>query len=572
MEALNKKLFNNRIFKIFVLVLITVVACIPLFFEGIEGHFGQDLMFHLNRIEGIVTELFAGHFPVRMESNWMDGYGYPVSIYYGDILLYIPALLRLMGIGVVSSYKCYVFLVTLATASVTYICFNKIFKRTDIALFCSFIYTLSSYRLVNVYIRAAVGEYTAFIFLPIIMLAMYNIYKSDKSIPLKRMFVNASLLMLGVTGLINTHMLSLEITGIVLIVFCLINFKKTFTKSVLLTFVISGVEIVIVNLFYIVPFVDYFVNENVNINNVVNNSRTIQNSGLFLWEYFSFFRMPFANIEAAGDDRLLVTPGIIFVIIIIAGVIMWILRKADKEMKITVVSVIILLFVTSRYFPWDFLSANTKIGDFLAQVQFPWRYMGIIILLTTLLGGRIIERFDKKSLVTISYTVALISCLVTVIWFSYEYKKYGELVTYETESDLDSSDMGFIEYLRVGTERERFTHRIETTGDVSVNETYRNGTDRDYHVTSHSLGGTVTLPIVNYRGYEIVDNNGNKSVIYDSDNKEISFYVSSDTDMDMYLRYVEPRYMRMAEIISLLGIIVIIIINIYIARKKEARE
>ncbi|MCR4610530.1 MAG: hypothetical protein K5644_01395, partial [Lachnospiraceae bacterium] len=115
---------NNKWIRLIILLCITCLACVPLFVQGIEGHLGQDLGFHLNRIEGIVTELKAGHFPVKMESNWMNGYGYPAPIYYGDVLLYIPAILRLMGIGVVTSYKIFVFLITFATALLTYLCFK----------------------------------------------------------------------------------------------------------------------------------------------------------------------------------------------------------------------------------------------------------------------------------------------------------------------------------------------------------------------------------------------------------------------------------------------------------------
>ena len=297
-----KILLENRIVRIVILLVITVLACLPLFISGIEGHFGQDLGFHINRIEGIVTELKAGHFPVKMESFWMDGYGYPVPIYYGDILLYIPAILRLMGIGVVTSYKCYVLLITFGTVLIAYLCFKKIFNRYDIALILSLIFSSASYRLENVYIRAAVGEYTAMAFFPLILLAMYLIYTSDKEIDWKEIIKNGTLLALGVTGLINTHILSLEIVGIVLIIFCLIRFKKTFTGKTILTFLLSGVEIVIVNLFFIIPFVDYFVNVDANINNVVGNARTIQDSGMYIWEYFSFFKSHFNQLT----DTLLV--------------------------------------------------------------------------------------------------------------------------------------------------------------------------------------------------------------------------------------------------------------------------
>ncbi len=568
MRTKKEKYLKNKIVIIALLVTITLIACIPLFISGIEGHFGQDLAFHLNRIEGLVTELKAGHFPVKMESRWMDGYGYPVAIYYGDLFLYIPAMLRLMGIGVVSAYKFYIVLITFVTAVFTYICIKKMVRRLDIALICSLIYTASSYRIVNVYIRGAVGEYTAMMFFPLIALAMYIIYKSDKDIPLRKQFENATLLMIGVTGLVNTHMLSTEIVGIILIVFCIINFKKTFTKSVLFTYVIAGVEIVIVNLFYIVPFVDYFISENVNINNVVGNARHIQESGLNWWEYFAFFKMPFANIEVAGDDRLLLTPGIVCILVLLAGIILWIKGKTNKEMKIEIVSVIVLLFITSCYFPWNFIAQSTKLGDFLAQVQFPWRYMSIIVMILTILAARILERIESKKLLSVTYVIVICLTLVGMIWFTYEYNKYGELKEYETGEDVDSSDMGFIEYLRSGTVREDFLHMPISDDGIEVKEISHSGTDRTYEVNATS-DGAVTLPVVNYKGYQLESDDG-RIDIYDGENNLIAFDLKKGFSGKIKQSFVQPKLWVIAEIISLLGLL--FVIAILILNKKNNME
>ncbi|MCM1253092.1 MAG: hypothetical protein NC321_09745 [Clostridium sp.] len=44
---------------------------------------GYDLMFHMTRIEGIKEGLQSGQFPVRMQPNWMNGYGYGTSLFTG---------------------------------------------------------------------------------------------------------------------------------------------------------------------------------------------------------------------------------------------------------------------------------------------------------------------------------------------------------------------------------------------------------------------------------------------------------------------------------------------------------
>ena len=70
---------------------IVLVAQFPLLVDGVPQ--GWDLSFHAYRLQELAQSLRDGAFPVRMQGNWMNGYGYPVSILYGDILLYPFALL-----------------------------------------------------------------------------------------------------------------------------------------------------------------------------------------------------------------------------------------------------------------------------------------------------------------------------------------------------------------------------------------------------------------------------------------------------------------------------------------------
>ena len=106
-----RRLSDRQKLNVLAVIGIVLVSTLPLLYKGINR--GHDLLFHLNRIEGIADELRNGHFPVRMQSRWNSEYGYPVSLYYGDWLLYFPAILRIMGVPLILAYKIYVFFVAL---------------------------------------------------------------------------------------------------------------------------------------------------------------------------------------------------------------------------------------------------------------------------------------------------------------------------------------------------------------------------------------------------------------------------------------------------------------------------
>ena len=137
---------------------IAVLASLPLLSEGIGS--GHDLGFHLLRIEAIADGIHFGEWsiPVRLSSLWIEGYGYPTSIFYGDLLLYIPAFTRLMGFSITEAYKIYVFLINAGTTVISYICFYKVFRNKNIAVLTSLAYVTATYRMVSVYVRAAVGD------------------------------------------------------------------------------------------------------------------------------------------------------------------------------------------------------------------------------------------------------------------------------------------------------------------------------------------------------------------------------------------------------------------------------
>ena len=205
---------------------ITISASLLLFMPGIT--LGHDLLFHLLRIAGISDELAQGHFPVRLQSVWMDGYGYPVSIYYGDLLLYFPAVLHLLGLKLTDAYELYLLFINFATALVSFICFKRIFKNRDFGLILSLVYTTAPYRLVDVFVRSAVGEYTAFLFFPLIALAFYEMYFDAEDNILK----NSIILAFGMTGLIITHILSTEMCALILGITCLFFLEENiFQKS-----------------------------------------------------------------------------------------------------------------------------------------------------------------------------------------------------------------------------------------------------------------------------------------------------------------------------------------------------
>lgn len=574
---LRRKIVNNKKL-LFSLVVITMLVSMPLFIARGIGY-GHDLYFHLMRIEGIVQELKNGKVLSRMPSLWMEGYGYPVSVYYGDLLLYVPAILRVAGFSMTAAYKIYLFLINLGTVIISYLCFRRMFipcktanaalteyskrRKHQTALLLSLVYAASSYRMVNLYVRAAVGEYSAMMFFPIIALAVYRIYTQD-SRQWKSYRKNALLLAVGMTGVIGTHILSTEMVIVTLALICVVFWKKTVQKNTLRVYMLAILETIVLNLYFIIPFVDYFVNVKVKIN--IQDMVHIQHNGAYVQQYFLFFQNIYGVCVENLSERLALSPGMVLMSVILATVWMWGRKKASQRAKVFTVFSIGMLFLASNWFPWNYLAEHFKFGILLSEVQFPWRYLGIAILFMTLLLGTLLQLLitaEKNRHFKLWGIWVIGGCVLTVCFSTLCYKVNairGGIGHYGDTAELDTcAAISLGEYLRKGTDTNALANEILSEHMLEASMISRDGMHMEiYCKASEARKGSVEIPILNYKGYHANDEYGNVYPIEDGNNNRIRFTVPSGFSGAIIIDFIEPWYWKVGDLVSLLAVVVLL--------------
>ena len=495
-------------------------SCLPLFVKGIEGHFGQDLEFHLLRIEGIATELLNGNFPARIESVWMDGYGYPSSCYYGDAMLYIPALLRIIGFPVVYAYKMYVVFINFLTLLISHLCFKRMIKKEHIAMLCAFAYTSASYRMIDIFIRAAVGEYTALTFLPIVMLGIYLIYSEDEE---GSLLYKSSILALGMSAIVATHVMTTEMAAVAMVIFAVICYGRTFKADVIIPVVMAAVETVVLELYFIVPFIDCNLHQKVSVNYLAEGTRVIQKEGAYLSQYFSFFQNVYRVLDGKEFEGTQLTPGLPLMMALCVGLWLWFHKKAKRELRIMVALSVIMLVLSSNIFPWDAVAASSVLGNMLAQIQFPWRYLGMEVLFLSLLLGYIGKEYDDRRVFAIFAAAGIIGCGI----FAGSYNDNAMLVNYTDTANLDSYNVGIYEYIMGGTDWTALDGEIKEK-NISEYTYERQGSKTLLSVAAGHEDGSLTLPIQGYHGYEAKDDEGNRFELSRGKNNNLKIAIPHD--------------------------------------------
>lgn len=518
---------------------ILVLTSLPLFIHGIGR--GHDILFHLMRIEGIAEELKQGHIPVKLSSLWMDGFGYPTSVYYGDLLLYVPALMRILGFSVTGAYKFYVVMVNAVSVAVTYWCMAKIFCNRRIALLTCMAYCTSCYRLVCIYERAAVGEYSAMMFLPVVALAVYKIYTDDVADE-KTYRKNAFYLALGMSGLIGTHVLSVEMTVFLLIVVALSLAKLTFRKVTLKVYCIAVALTCAWSAYFVIPCMDYLFNVPTKIGN--DSGLLIQNRAPSINDYFSFF-----------INEIQLTPGLLLMAALVAGIGLWISHKGNRMLKLLTVYSCFALYVASNLFPWDHLVWNYKLGDLLAQVQIPWRYIGIAVIFLVLLLGNIMQQVLATEEQRLPYERAawIVGCLM-VFLFNGSYGVNVDFNYYYDGAEINTYSLVGGEYVREGTDVSSITSSIDSKNMREASILSRKGSSMELRCVAEDEG-FVQIPMFNYKGYHATDEHGKEYPIIDGANNQILIEIPAGFDGTILVAYKEPWYWRLAEIVSLVSLL-----------------
>ncbi|MBQ9606281.1 MAG: hypothetical protein IJV16_03820 [Lachnospiraceae bacterium] len=567
-----KKFLEKNRDTIMALTGISLLGIIPLFMPGINK--GHDLTYHLNRIDGILTEINLLNIPVRLHSSWLMGMGYPVSIFRGDVLLYVAVLFRIMGFSVIESYKAFIIFINVLTSVVSYFSFNIIFKDKRVSILATLGYVTAIYRYVDIYTRAAVDEYTAMVFFPAVIAAIYMIY-TDNEICFKPNLRYATLLAIAMSGIILSHTLSIEMSGILIIMFVVFKAKKTIRPRVLATLLLAGCETILLTLSFIVPFLDYYLNVPMEVTNGFGSGvLKIQDRGAYVSQIFAFFQNSIGSLSGSGGDRSSLTPGILLISCLVVSILYILTGVRDKLLMTVSFFSIVILFLASDLFPWDFLSSNTRLFNMLSAMEFPWRFLSpACAVLAALLGVILVKTrsMSPKLYLVYEYSAIILALLGCIVFYSQYSDNMSKVSYYDTAELLSHVDKGLDDFIRVSQDG-NITTFISAEGalyNVEGEIISREGPKIIFDCTTGESQGTVTAPLYNYKGFSASDTSGKSFIINDDEYCRVTFDVPANYHDTITIDFTEPWYWRLAEIVSLLAWVVLIICEITMFVKRR---
>ncbi|MBM3130712.1 MAG: hypothetical protein FJ009_19045 [Chloroflexi bacterium] len=155
------------------LILFSIFAIAPLFAPGYfwGAHDGRHSVYFLFQFDRSIQD---GIFYPRWAPDYTFGYGYPMFNIYAPGALYASEVFHLLGFDFVTATKI-VFALAIVLSGVTMFAFIKRLTGSSQAAFLSGLaYIYIPYHIADVYVRAALAESVALIFLPLALWGFYE--------------------------------------------------------------------------------------------------------------------------------------------------------------------------------------------------------------------------------------------------------------------------------------------------------------------------------------------------------------------------------------------------------------
>lgn len=516
MKKIIENIRKDKVIHYIIIIAASLIAAIPLINLRIYGT--DDGYVHMLRIFGMEQILKEQNFPPFIYSKFANGFGYAINLFYSPIVTYGPLFFRIFGLHYYTCLKLFAYSTILISCFTMYNFLYEVSKKREIAILGAVIYAFIPYRLETIFNRFAIGEFTAYIFFPMLFHGLFNLLKGDGK---KHYYIAISAI-----GLILTHTISTEYSAIFALLYIIFNFKQLKNKGVIRKIVINVIFILAITTFFTVPLMEHKILGNYVIFNSTSMKSLpsdVQNSTIKISQLFK---------DIGEVNGVSFKIGIPLIILTLLGIVSY--KKVDKNIRseyitFAVIAMISLAMVT-KLFPWIIMPKT------LTTLQFAWRMLAFFEFALSIICAinlyYFIDIICKKSnknskntkvhtktenlynmLLLFAIIVIIISMMKIDYNYSYEKEKFLTDEEYETKINeknsiwsinreylpekVDVKELGksYLDY------REDKVYVLE--GNATIINEKKKDLQLEFDIENYKANTILELPYVYYLGYKV---------------------------------------------------------------------
>lgn len=512
---------------------------------------GDDLCYHLARLEGLKDGILDGQIPVNILPDGLRGNGY-LNAMYPYLFLYIGAFLRICRVSLALSYKVIVFLANLGSAVCAYVAMKSMIKSRRSVILSVVLYTLMPYRFTNIFSRGDLGETLALVFWPLVIAGLYHVIMGDR----KKWYY----LVIGFSGALQSHILSAAFVAAVCVITALMYCGRILREHRYREIGKAAGLSMLLNAWYLVPFLYYYFGETIAkdvlrwsgyFEQSINPSNLTQTLSLYNKQYFSLGLALFGCIGI----------GIVYLLYERRG------RLTEQEGFLMYLLLLgaVLTFMITGYFPNRVLMENDMFENIATMLQFPWRFLGPASTCFVFVGAIGLSRSEILKPYR-NYVFALLVGLNLLVIVSVPadnnhmpYDNAQAVASKGHESKLITNIGMFYphEWRLDGASDDKLITSVVVSdmNNVMVRDYQKKGTKAAVAYTATAPDCYVELPILSYHGYRATDENGNVLRIERGNGARMRFMTQGDgVEHRIYVRYGPVIGFVIANLVSALTI------------------
>lgn len=531
-----KKIFSVKIFIVYAFV--SLLYLFPAF-KNMEIFGFYDTAFHINRALSLES-IFSS--PINFET--FRSYGMQVNNFYPWLTLY-PLFLLIKFTNLAIGYNLFLYIVTLITLFICHYVMYEITKKHVTSSFFAIIYTTSSFRSVEIFLRGAMGELLAMSILPLILLGFIKLYDSKKE--------SWVMLAISMTLLIYTHVLSVAMTMVMIIIALIIQFyrKKKIEIFLIIKLIKAAIVTLLLSLAFIGPMIEQTLYQDLNRPYV----DILQKRAICLGKEFLI----------GSIDSELLSFGIGLTLLICLIILTFNFKKLGILSKITYIMGIISILLCTKIFPW-FALQNTPLNI----IQAPWRFM----IFSTLFISFSVSLFISPQLEKFSYTrrrnfILLLILAISILNYSSVVNMVKEMNfqgTYSNEQmENKLEEFENFDYVPIGYKKDQLllkNHQVTEDGQV-IYSSFSPNKDEITFTFKSSKGKTIVLPVFRYKGLTVTVNSKNATVL-----KQGGPFVTVKSESGINKVTIRYSYTFFSKISLFISIITLIVLLFYCIKLK----
>jgi len=347
----------------------------------------QDGLYHIARISEFDASITNWQIPPRLAPNIENQIGYPLFIANYQLPYYLAEVFTLPTQNSAFAFKAVMSVTFILSAVFAFLLFKNVGSNLA-SLTGAIFYTYLPYRFANLYDRGSFGESVALMFVPLVLLGLYQVKKNSK-----HSFI---LLSVSIFGLITSHTVIFILFAPFFLLYFLLIIKPD--TSILKKTIVAVLFAIALSAFQLIP--------------AVFEKRYLTFDQTLLSLYLGHFTNIFQILRIPHPAVNLGTPFQIgasaTLVIVLSTIIRSKKNKFEVNFMLAAAIVGLLLSLPISKLLWQNLPV-------IKYILYPWRFISLTVLASSFLAVFLVDNIRYKK--TAAFTLIALTIFVSRHYF-----------------------------------------------------------------------------------------------------------------------------------------------------------